>query len=553
MSSNEKRPKLKAQRFNKFAPSASQEEESENKCSTITKHVQKNLANNRLQKLKERIKEDVKINYCEKNVTNAVLQQTQINQVPHNIEKHEIKLPPDRTRENHILSPTSSIKKNLANSRLQNIRKLIVPAENSTGTNNTAYNNNYASLDKNPESPKLITNKEKGFEDLKTVHSISESNALSTNYPVTKRPMQNVSPRVNTVPKTNGTVPVQQRLSNIKSSLLNAYVPSSGLNENNFIASHLTHNLTDVTCSDFTYSQNQENRGNTVSKPNLTCPVSQRLSMIKAGSSNAHDEAHASNSHWAKKSYGTATDTNNDLGTSDITLLKNQTSPVLEKSGFDISAKFAMTAAWVAHHHQDISANSEDSLKVNADESFCRIKDAYDETDDMEWSNAEPLEIIKKTNKDGNENEVVTEQEKSTDLCLVVDTNIFISGLSKIQDILDLKVTGPSKPVVYVPWMVWQELDDLKHSSPDANVKTKVIRSLKFLENAQQNKHPRLKGQTVDEMKTQEHIGKSPDDKILSCCLQAAKKYENVILVSNDVNLKNKAMINNFPHVLVMK
>ncbi|KAJ8951282.1 hypothetical protein NQ318_008185 [Aromia moschata] len=102
----------------------------------------------------------------------------------------------------------------------------------------------------------------------------------------------------------------------------------------------------------------------------------------------------------------------------------------------------------------------------------------------------------------------------------------------------------PCQPVIYIPWMVLMELDYMKDQCSDGKLKKNITNSVKFIHNALEQKNPRMLGQTVDEAEKQKYIGKSPDDKILSCCLQAGERYEHVILVSNDVNLKNKAMVN---------
>lgn len=38
--------------------------------------------------------------------------------------------------------------------------------------------------------------------------------------------------------------------------------------------------------------------------------------------------------------------------------------------------------------------------------------------------------------------EIHKDPEKSKSLCVVIDTNIFIKNLSKLKDILDMKITG---------------------------------------------------------------------------------------------------------------
>ncbi|KAJ8924688.1 hypothetical protein NQ315_000839 [Exocentrus adspersus] len=169
--------------------------------------------------------------------------------------------------------------------------------------------------------------------------------------------------------------------------------------------------------------------------------------------------------------------------------------------------------------------------------------------EEMEWTNAWPsTEVDLNKNVDeskSSEDETVTKvSEKCKSVCIVVDTNVFISALSKLQDILNLKTAGPVKPIIFIPWMVITELDYMKDSSSNNKLSRNINSAIKFINAALNDKHPQVIGQTVFDVQNQKYIGSSPDDKIISCCIQAAEKYENVILLSNDMNLKNKAMIN---------
>lgn len=51
-------------------------------------------------------------------------------------------------------------------------------------------------------------------------------------------------------------------------------------------------------------------------------------------------------------------------------------------------------------------------------------------------------------------------------------------------------------------------------------------------------------GQKATEDKTHIIDVTSPDDKILNCCLQLQSQSKEIILVTNDINLSNKAILN---------
>ncbi|KAJ8962959.1 hypothetical protein NQ314_005676 [Rhamnusium bicolor] len=238
---------------------------------------------------------------------------------------------------------------------------------------------------------------------------------------------------------------------------------------------------------------------------------------------------------------------NSQQNISDTSLMKNCSD--------NFFTKMAMTASWI-RNHQDLGNTdnqsvdkSENSRNVTTDQSSNKANFDY-ETKDMEWTNAEPDDEIMDTKMIVKENieektSVKKDPEKLRDVCIIVDTNVFISGLSKIQDIVNLKLTGIFKPLIYIPWMVITELDYMKDSCSDAKLKKNILNSIKFINTALKENNPRVTGQTVFDMDKQKQVGPSPDDKIISCCLQVAEKYETVILLSNDINLKNKAMLNN--------
>ncbi|XP_028148243.1 transcriptional protein SWT1 [Diabrotica virgifera virgifera] len=222
--------------------------------------------------------------------------------------------------------------------------------------------------------------------------------------------------------------------------------------------------------------------------------------------------------------------------------------------------KTQFITSWIKRHH---------NLPVEEIDSGLGQLD--DSPDDMEWSNAEAetevldpqaldidmdlpmgseaksLKSVSVSEAEDNKNEITKEKEPF--LCIVVDTNVFISDLMKVWDIIELKVSGSIKPLIYIPWIVIIEIDDMKDRTGDNSLKNRALNASKCINDLLEAKEPRVKGQTVSEMCDQEHIGLSQDDKIIGACLQAVDKYEMVMLLSNDINLRNKAMINGIPAV----
>lgn len=52
-------------------------------------------------------------------------------------------------------------------------------------------------------------------------------------------------------------------------------------------------------------------------------------------------------------------------------------------------------------------------------------------------------------------------------------------------------------------------------------------------------------GQTIFEVDKQRDMGIAPDDKIISCCLQALEKYEFVV---SNIYLNNNKLLFTFPN-----
>ena len=123
-------------------------------------------------------------------------------------------------------------------------------------------------------------------------------------------------------------------------------------------------------------------------------------------------------------------------------------------------------------------------------------------------------------------------------LYIVIDTNVIISDLSFVQDLKDRQVTGYGKPVLYIPWIVLQELDALKQSCTSgmpkltAATQNKATRGIKLLQQLFRMKHPQVKGQTPMESQEAARVFRATcnDDVILMSCLHCKEnsEYRNV-------------------------
>ncbi|KAF5280528.1 hypothetical protein FQR65_LT00279 [Abscondita terminalis] len=181
----------------------------------------------------------------------------------------------------------------------------------------------------------------------------------------------------------------------------------------------------------------------------------------------------------------------------------------------------------------------------------------------MDWSYIEEKKVLSKINEIRNE-DIITRITPSTlfqenvakelmdipinttilkDIYVIVDTNIFVSQLDVIIRLLEIKVNDVTSPIVLIPWIVIQELDFLKDSRTNGKLKKQSQKAVHFINEKLSTKHPRVKGQSVRDAAQQNFSSKNADDAILHCCLQVAEKHNRAMLLSNDINLRNKAII----------
>ncbi|RVE54722.1 hypothetical protein evm_000489 [Chilo suppressalis] len=149
---------------------------------------------------------------------------------------------------------------------------------------------------------------------------------------------------------------------------------------------------------------------------------------------------------------------------------------------------------------------------------------------------APPVQCVKET---------MCTVDSKEQLLLVVDTNIFIHELDVIKDVLNSHIKGYSEqPNLLVPWRVINELDRLKDNNNGNGAICKRAKAAMDYLYKSLPENTRIKGQSLRDSNSHIYPCESPDDEILNCCLQQSERGKSVILVSNDKNLCNKAVIN---------
>ncbi|CAH0547275.1 unnamed protein product [Brassicogethes aeneus] len=392
----------------------------------------------------------------------------------------------------HLETSETTNKKNIASNRMVQLRKSLELKKPDNPTNHS--NNN---------------KKETTSQINKKVETVQREVFIIKN----KTPQKSASDRLKDI-RNSASKSITAK-SKTECLLLNSNVKTNNISQSNH-----THESKPKTLAD---RLKVNNNSNATTSKNLEAPGVFNLK------SRVHDQSIIDLTNSLVKPNHMPVMLNNEMETENIM------SPVKLENKID---KNGFTNGWIAYTNFDGDSSSfmEVSTQARANDTVANLDTVTCDMAEMEWTSeiSSKKMFQGKTNKDHN-------------VCIVVDTNIFMHNLEKIKDILNVKVSGATIPIVYIPWMVVNELDNIKDCSHDQNAKKSAFYATKFIHEILKRKHPRLHCQNVFDVDKQKEMGKAPDDKIMSSCLQALETYENVYLFSNDINLKNKAMIHNIP------
>ncbi|XP_053098591.1 transcriptional protein SWT1 isoform X2 [Hemicordylus capensis] len=130
---------------------------------------------------------------------------------------------------------------------------------------------------------------------------------------------------------------------------------------------------------------------------------------------------------------------------------------------------------------------------------------------------------------------------------IVIDTNIMISHLAFIQFLKNTSIPGIGTFVLLIPWVVLQELDNLKRGKILANVGQKAVPAVHFIYTCLKSQDRKLWGQSMQLASQQMHgfSAENNDDRVLQCCLQYQNLFPQaeVVLLTDDKNLCSKALV----------
>ena len=131
-------------------------------------------------------------------------------------------------------------------------------------------------------------------------------------------------------------------------------------------------------------------------------------------------------------------------------------------------------------------------------------------------------------------------EEEKVGQIVVVDTNVLVSSLSLLNHLMnDMDVK------LMIPWKVVQELDGLKYSTRRYTAE-RARAAVRWLHDCLKGGHPGVLTQTAEQSKrlASRFESKSADDRILAWCLLLKEDGKKVTLLTNDINLAIKGLIN---------
>lgn len=143
---------------------------------------------------------------------------------------------------------------------------------------------------------------------------------------------------------------------------------------------------------------------------------------------------------------------------------------------------------------------------------------------------------------------LVSGQQEKKQLYIVVDTNVFLSNITAIDLAKETVFKTFDHPFIVIPWTVIRELDYIKNNNgktKSAILSAKARKAINYINQLFSSKHPYVIGQTREDAarNKEKFFIDCPDDEILQTCLQIRELGKSVVLMSNDINLRNKAMI----------
>lgn len=129
-------------------------------------------------------------------------------------------------------------------------------------------------------------------------------------------------------------------------------------------------------------------------------------------------------------------------------------------------------------------------------------------------------------------------QHQTNYMYFVLDTNVLIDNRSLLDEVANLTLRDTAGSILYIPYIVIKELDLLKCKQTTSFA---ARRAIEYLNDKFDDREP-IEAQSALEDAEQLIEIDSADDSIINCCLQLKDELEHMILLTNDNNLRLKAL-----------
>ncbi|XP_063707175.1 transcriptional protein SWT1 [Culicoides brevitarsis] len=226
---------------------------------------------------------------------------------------------------------------------------------------------------------------------------------------------------------------------------------------------------------------------------------------------------------------------------------KSKTEEVTNKSVMNLSTSVQNETSNCSNDASNDSVHSEpmdweytsdDISNVTLDQSHSTSKDV-----------TEPLDKFETMEQYLNYKNLINDEQEIDQkyFYVIVDTNVFISDLDFVEKLIKINFKNFGHPVIIVPYIVLQELDKIKSrfESKFMTLSLKAKSAIHFLNEKLKEHHKQFCGQSAKDDAEKLISITSQDDDIVNCALQVKEKAKDaVILLSNDINLRNKMIVN---------
>ncbi|XP_037724731.1 uncharacterized protein LOC119556526 [Drosophila subpulchrella] len=227
--------------------------------------------------------------------------------------------------------------------------------------------------------------------------------------------------------------------------------------------------------------------------------------------------------------------------------LKEPTAPSANQRLTLLRASLQQKQLAQERNNNDISKPNEKGLKKHVENNDSAKQSAFSEVEPepMEWE--ESIEVVPPKQED----DILLMRQASDGeelptrlvdhMYFVLDTNVLMHDIKFVESLTEVVLPGTVGSMLYIPYIVIRELDKLKGQRPSEDPKRLIaVRAIRYL-NKKFDETLEIQAQSAVE--EAEHLVEvdCPDDSIVNCCLQLSEQVPNMMLLTNDANLRLKA------------